>query len=126
MSPFTPGSTDEGPPPLPDSNPPATPSLIPITVAPGRRERVAEWHLVGQSDGGRRLLLDVTIGGPPCDTVTGLDIAESATTITITVHAGRLTSTDCPAGATAALATARLEARLAQPLGSRNLLGGID
>jgi len=119
------GSTESGPPPLPGSSPPPTPTLVPITPAPGSRDRVAQWHLAGQSDGGRRLLIDVAIGGPPCDTVTGLDVTETGTTVKVTVHAGRLVSADCPAGATGALATARLVATLDQPLGNRDLLGGI-
>ena len=118
-------SAQSGPPPLPGSSPPSIPSLVPITPAPGQRERVAQWHLAGQSDGGRRLLIDVAIGGPPCDAVTGLDVTETGTTVKVTVHAGRLVSADCPAGSTGALATARVVATLDQPLGNRDLLGGI-
>jgi len=125
VSPSAGGGTESGPPPLPESSPPPTVSLVPITPAPGRRERVAQWHLVRQSGGGRLLLIDVAIGGPPCDAVTGIDIAETATTVKLTVHAGRLTSADCPSGAVGSLATARMEARLARPLGKRELLGGI-
>jgi hypothetical protein len=117
-------ATGNGPPSLPPSGPPPTPALQPISPAPGLRERVARWHLAGQTDGGRRLLVDVAIGGPPCDTVTGVDVAETGTTVTVTVHAGRLTSADCPSGAAGSLATARVEARLARPLGDRELLGG--
>ena len=100
------------------------PSLVPITPAPGRQERVARWQLVEQADGGRRLLHDVQIGGPPCDTVTGIDVSESGTAVTVTVHAGRLAKADCPSGVTGALATARIEAQLKEPLGERELLGG--
>jgi hypothetical protein len=117
-------STESGPPPLPESSPPATPDLVPISPAAGRRERVAQWRLAGKPDGGRRLLLDVSIGGPPCDTVTGVDVTETAKTVRVTVHAGRLTKAICPSGSAGSLATARVEARLAHPLGNRELLGG--
>ena len=122
--PFTDGGADSGPLPLPESSPPATPSLAPITPAPGRQERVTRWELAGQADGGHRLLIDVQIGGPPCDTVTGVDVSETATTVTVTVQAGRLASADCPPGVAGSLATARVEARLREPLGERKLLGG--
>ena len=117
------GATGSGPPPFPASSPPPTGDLQPISVAPGRRERVAQWRLAEKTDGDRRLLLDVAIGGPPCDTVTGVDIAETSTTVTVTVHAGRLKSAACPSGSAGSLATARVEVRLAHPLGDRSLLG---
>jgi len=122
--PPTSGPAGSGPPPLPDSSPPPTPELVPITPVPGHHDRVAAWRPAGQSDGGRRLLLDVTIGGPPCDAVTGVDVTETGTAVTVTVHAGRLPSADCPSGVSAALATARVAAQLARPLGDRHLLGG--
>jgi hypothetical protein len=84
---------------------------------------VAQWHLASQSDDGRRLLVDVAIGGPPCDTVTGVDVSETTTTVTVTVYAGRLTSADCPAGSVGSLATARVEAVLSRPLADRELRG---
>jgi hypothetical protein len=117
------GSATGGPPSRPAGDPPPTPALQPISPAPGLRERVASWHLAGQLDGGRRLLVDVAIGGPPCDTVTGVDVDESTTTVRVTVHAGRLTSAVCPSGVAGSLATARVEARLHRPLGERKLLG---
>jgi hypothetical protein len=117
------GADGSGPPAFPASSPPPTGALTPITPAAGRRERVAQWRLAGQTDDGRRLRLDVSIGGPPCDTVTGLDVAETATTVTVTVHAGRLSSAVCPSGSAGSLATARLEAHLTHPLGTRTLLG---
>jgi hypothetical protein len=117
------GTADSGPAPLTDDTPPATASPAPVTPATGRRERVARWQLADRSDG-RRLLVDVQVGGPPCDTVTGVDVAETATSVTVTVHAGRLPSADCPEGVTGALATARVEATLERPLGDRQLLGG--
>ena len=118
------GTADSGPPPLPEVSPPLTPELVPITPAPGRRERVARWQLAGQSDDGRRLLLDVAVGGPPCDSVTGVEVVETGTSVTVTVSAGRLNSADCPAGSAGSLATARVEAKLTRPLADRELLGG--
>ena len=106
------GTIDGGPPPLPQTSPPPIPTLVPITPAPGRRERVAKWRLADRSDDGRRLLVDVAIGGPPCDTVT--------------VYAGRLASADCPNGTAGSLATARVEAKLTRPLADRELLGGAS
>jgi hypothetical protein len=113
-----------GPPPLPESSPPPLPTLVPITPAAGQRERKAQWRLAGKSDDGRRLLVDVAIGGPPCDTVTGVDVAETETSVTVTVYAGRLRSADCPNGTAGSLATARVEAKLTRPLADRKLLGG--
>jgi hypothetical protein len=117
------GTASGGPPPLPDSSPPPTPTLLPITPAPGQRERVARWSLADSSADGLRLLVDVAVGGPPCDTVTGVEVSETDTTVTVTVYAGRLASADCPAGAAGSLATARVEAMLTRPLADRELLG---
>ncbi|HST83638.1 MAG TPA: hypothetical protein VLL08_18040 [Kineosporiaceae bacterium] len=115
-----------GPPPLPETSPPPLPTLVPITPAPGRREREAQWRLASQSDDGRRLLVDVAIGGPPCDTVTGVDVKETETSVTVTVYAGRLKSADCPSGTAGSLATAKVEAKLTRPLADRKLLGGAS
>jgi hypothetical protein len=118
------GSGSGGPPPLPEVSPPASPALTPIDPVAGTRERTARWRLAGQAEGGRVLLLDVQVGGPPCDAVTAVDVSESAAAVTVTVYAGRTGSGSCPPGVPAILGTARVRAVLAAPLGSRKLVDG--
>jgi len=113
-----------GPPPLPDASPPISPTLTPITPVPGTRERTVRWTSAGQADDGRTLLLDVAIGGPPCDVVTAVDVAESADSVRITVYAGATTPASCTRGIPARIGTVRVRAPLAQPLGLRTLLDG--
>lgn len=113
------GNGSGGPPPLPEVSPPATPALTPIDPVAGTRDRTVRWRLAGPADDGRVLLLDVAIGGPPCDAVTGVDVRESATEIKIIVYAGKTRSASCPPGVPAILGTTRVRAVLAQPLGSR-------
>jgi len=43
-----------------------------------RRAGRRRWTLAGGADGGGTLLLDVAVGGPPCDTVTAVDVMETA------------------------------------------------
>jgi hypothetical protein len=118
------GRGSGGPPPLPEVSPPATPALTPIDPVAGTRDRTVRWRLAGQADNGRVLLLDVPIGGPPCDAATGVDVRESATEVTIIVYAGKTGSGSCPPGMPAILGTARVRAVLAQPLGSRKPVDG--
>jgi hypothetical protein len=113
------GDGSGGPPPLPEVSPPATPSLTPIDPVAGTRDRTVRWRLAGQAEGGRVLLLDAPVGGPPCDAVTGIDIRESAAEVKIIVYAGKTGSASCPPGVPAILGTTRVRAVLTQPLGQR-------
>jgi hypothetical protein len=118
------GGATGGPPPLPDVSAPAPPSLTPVTPAAGTRERTVRWRLAGRGDGDRWLLVDVAIGGPPCDAVTGVDVVESADTVTVTVYAGATTPESCARGMPARVGTARVRVALGRPLGSRALVDG--
>jgi hypothetical protein len=113
------GRGSGGPPPLPEVSPPATPAPTPVDPVAGSRDRTARWRLAGQADGGRVLLLDATVGGPPCDAVTGVDVREASAEVTIIVYAGRTGSAPCPPGVPAILGTTRVRAVLTQPLGQR-------
>jgi hypothetical protein len=113
-----------GPPPLPDASPPASPALTSIDPVAGTRDRKVRWRLAGQAEGGRVLLLDVQVGGPPCDAVTGVDVRESAAEVTIIVYAGSTGSGSCAPGVPAILGTARVRAVLTEPLGSRKPVDG--
>ena len=118
------GGATDGPPPLPDVTRPAPPPRALTTPVAGGRDRTARWTWVGQADGGRVLLLDVTVGGPPCDAVTAIDVAEGPRSVRITVYAGVASSAACPSGVPALVGTVRVPARLAAPVGSRTVLGG--
>jgi hypothetical protein len=113
-----------GPPPLPDVSAPAPPSLTPVTPVPGTKERTVRWTLAGRGDGDRWLLVDVTVGGPPCDAVTGVDVVESADAVKVTVYAGATTPRSCTGGVPARVGTVRVRVSLGQPLGARVLVDG--
>jgi hypothetical protein len=108
---------------MPDRTTVATPGLTPVDLLPGTRARVATWRLAGR-DGARTLLLDVQVGGAPCDAVTDVDVQETANSVRITVHAGVVAFEGCGAGVPARLGVVRVRAHLEQPLGVRRLLGG--
>jgi hypothetical protein len=118
------GGLDSGPPPLPDSSAPALPVPPEVTPVPGRRDRTVPWRLVGRRDGDRTLLLEITIGGPPCDAVTAVAVAEATATVSITVYAGVAGQGRCGPGVQGSVGTFRVPARLAQPLGARTLKNG--
>jgi hypothetical protein len=65
-------------------------------------------------------VVEVQVGGAPCDAVTGLDVTESATTVALTVWAGRTPRADCH-GIPATLGTFRVRVPLDRPLGERTL-----
>jgi hypothetical protein len=116
-----PPATGGAPPALPDRAMPTLPVSSPVTPVPGSRDRAAAWRLAGSTEGDRVLLLDVTIGGPPCDVVTAIDKAETSDTVTIKVYAGKPVGASCGAGTPAKLGTVRVAVRLAAPLGTRHL-----
>jgi hypothetical protein len=111
------------PPPMPDSTTVPAPGLTPVDLLPGTHARVAAWKLAGR-EGARTLLLDVQVGGAPCDAVTDVDVRENAGSVVITVHAGVVAFEGCGAGVPARLGVVRVRAHLDKPLGARRLLGG--
>lgn len=119
-----PSGPGAAPPAMPDASVPATPELTPVTAVPGSRVRPLGFTQAGQSTDGRVLFLDVAIGGAPCDAVTGVDVAELPDTVTVTVYAGAVAGATCDPHPRAVLGTARIEVRLAEPLGSRTLRNG--
>ncbi len=93
-----------------------------IAVVAGAREREVAWRLVRSSR--RSLLVEVQVGGPPCDAVTGALADESSPhEVRLSLWAGRVAGveagdcTDIPA----TLGVARVEIELARPLGDRSL-----
>ena len=121
------GAASGGPPPLPEVSTPAPPSLVPVAPVPGTRARAVRWTLAGSADGGGTLLLDVAVGGPPCDAVTAVDVMETALRVTVSVYAGAATSAtsaSCGPGVPAMVGTVRVPARLSGPLGPRTLVDG--
>jgi hypothetical protein len=117
------GEATGGPPPLPDVSV-APPSLTPVAPVAGTKNRRVHWKLAGRGDSDRSLLVDVAIGGPPCDAVTGVEVVESAATVTVTVYAGTTQTEACTRGMPARIGTARVRVVLDQPLGSRTLVDG--
>jgi hypothetical protein len=118
------GAASGGPPPLPEVSTPAPPSLVPVAPVPGTRARAVRWTLAGSADGGGTLLLDVPVGGPPCDAVTAVDVMETADRVTVSVYAGATASASCGTGLPAMVGTVRVPAHLNRPLGSRTLVDG--
>ncbi|HKT05545.1 MAG TPA: hypothetical protein VJT31_39010, partial [Rugosimonospora sp.] len=81
----------------------------------------------GTVQGGQTLLLDATVGGAPCDLVTGVDVAETATAVRITVFSGvpaTARAQQCTGGLPAIAGTERVEVRLHRPLGARGVVHG--
>jgi hypothetical protein len=89
-----------------------------------QRARAARWTLAGSADGGGALLLDVAVGGPPCDAVTAVDVMETAERVTVSVYAGATASASCGPGVPAMVGTVRVPAHLSGPLGARTLVDG--
>jgi hypothetical protein len=120
-----PAGSESGPPPLPDATRASLPAPSPRDPVPGSRDRAVPWTLAGTAEGGRLLLLDVTVGGPPCDLVTAVDVAESASAVRITVHAGKPAGASCAPGPLPAIAAIeRVRVRLAAPLAGRTTVDG--
>ncbi|MBN1172560.1 MAG: hypothetical protein JXA67_10350 [Micromonosporaceae bacterium] len=111
-----------GPPAMPDQTTPTLPDPTPTTPVAGSRDRRVPWTLAGTEDGGRTLLLDVSVGGPPCDVVTAVETGERADAVRIAVFAGIPTGASCGGGIPAILATVRVRVLLEQPVGTRQLV----
>ena len=67
------------------------------------------------------LIVEVQIGGPPCDTITAADVDEAPTQVTVTLWAGRVTGATCT-DIPAMVGTARVRVPLVEPLGDRTLV----
>ncbi|HWI06933.1 MAG TPA: hypothetical protein VNT54_05405 [Solirubrobacteraceae bacterium] len=127
------GSPDDEParsePPNASSPPapaPAGPGAGAQHAAPvaGRRERKVPWELADSRERARILELEVTLGGPPCDALTAVDVRESSARVVVTLHAGRVPGARCGPGTEALVGTFRVIAQLAAPLGRRTLVDG--
>jgi hypothetical protein len=114
------GST--APPPMPDETPVSSAQPGVVTPVAGSALRRVPWRLV--SSEGHDLLLEVQIGGPRCDVVTAVDVAESAREVTVTVRAGAERGAECGPGVIARVGTVRVRATLAEALGQRELVDG--
>jgi hypothetical protein len=113
------------PPSHPATKTPA-PQREPPTIKPtaGRAKRTVPWKLVAKRDGERQLVLEVMLGGRPCDALTGISVRETRKTATITVRAGRVPGARCADGISAVVGTFRVVAQLVDPLGHRRLRDG--
>ena len=130
--PTGPASSEPGsvPPVAPEGSPPMITGPVPslpepsvVTPAPGARTRVVEWTRAGLSGDGRTVLLDVKVGGPPCDVVTAVTADETSDGVRVTVHAGALATANCTGAVPAMLGVFRVEAELSRPLGDRRVTG---
>jgi hypothetical protein len=79
------------------------------------------WRLVDEVPG-PALLIEVQIGGPPCDEITGVDVEEALEAVDVRVWAGRTSDASC-GNTPAALATARLRVATKRPIGGRTVRG---
>ena len=123
------GGDDRAAPPVPPSQQPvptADPTSVPVpapgVVRPvaGERERRVAWRLV-RALPGPAMLVEVQVGGAPCDLITGVDVTESDRAVRLVVWAGRELGARC-AGLPAVLGTVRLRVPLGEPLGIRVLV----
>jgi hypothetical protein len=90
---------------------------------PGKRLRQIPWRLVSADPGTQTVVVETVVGGIPCDRVTGVDVAETAASVTITVWAGPengATGCDGPQPAMAQIVWVRVP--LLSALGSRSVL----
>jgi hypothetical protein len=116
-------SVSPAPPPLPptpvSSSAVPTPTPAVIDPVPGRRERRVAWRFVSAVPG-PAVLVEVQVGGAPCDAVTAVEVRESATAVGLTVWAGRTPGAHCH-GIPATVGTFRLRVPLEHPLGDRSI-----
>lgn len=107
--------------PVPTAGPTPVPVPVPGVVRPvaGARERRVAWRLV-RALRGPAVLVEVQVGGAPCDVVTGVDVTESDRAVRLVVWAGREPRARC-AGPPAMLGTFRLRVPLGEPLRTRPL-----
>lgn len=115
------GTTSEG------RTEPAVPALPTLEPVAGSRERVVTWTLHSDriDPTSTSVVVEVEVGGPPCDVVTGYDTATDPTgdDVSITVWAGLAEGTTC-AGQPALLGRHALVIVLDDPIGERELVPG--
>ncbi len=120
--------------------PPVAPTVTPVPMPPGAapdplptptvmdpvtgaRERRLVWTLV--RSGGNELVVQTMAGGPPCDAVTGLDVTESASSVTVTVWSGRVPgAAGCDGPQPAMVGIFWIRVPLSAPLGARSVVPG--
>ena len=115
----SPGSVP--PAPLPDEETPDEPAPATVTPVAGERARVVPWRVVRAA--GTALVVEVQVGGRPCDAVTDVEVDESSERVRLTVWAGPVAGAECT-GQPALLGTARVRVRLAEPVGERDVIQG--
>ena len=125
VPPAPPASGMPGPSPLPE--PSHLPFPTPSITAPvaGQRQTSTPWTLVRAE--GTTVVVQVVSGGPPCTAVTGADVTETETTVTITTWTGPIDGTDASfcAGPQPAIAAIQwIRVTLEAPAASRTLLQG--
>jgi len=111
------------PAPLPE--PPGSGNPTPSVSDPvaGQRHRQVAWRLVAADPAARRVVVEAVVGGIPCDRVTGVEAAETASTVTVTVWAGpEVGATGCDGPQPALAQIVWVAVPLADVLGSRTLL----
>lgn len=91
----TPTGVPPAPPTAPDgegqasATPPALPPLPTLAAVPGTRVHRATWRVLAEQDpAADQVVVEVDVGGPPCDVVTGLEVNETNETVVLTVWAG--------------------------------------
>lgn len=112
-----------GPAPMSDPSNIQIPTPSVGSVVPGQRERPVVPRLIRAE--GSDLILEIVTGMPPCQAVTGMDVVETSTTVTVTGWVGRTpgaTGCDGPQPAIAAIQWIRVS--LAAPLGTRSFDAG--
>jgi len=121
------GRAEEAPPttpartPAPSADPDPVVTPTPGLIAPvsGKRDRVLPWRVVGPADG-PAAIVEVQLGGPPCDVITGMDVKESADAVRLTLWAGPESGARCQ-GVPALLGTFHVRVPLTAPLGNRHV-----
>ncbi|HRC12248.1 MAG: hypothetical protein IPJ15_07200 [Actinomycetales bacterium] len=111
------------PAPLPEPPGAGIPTPTLSDPVPGKRLRQIPWRLVSADPGTQTVVVETVVGGIPCDRVTGVDVAETAASVTITVWAGPengATGCDGPQPAMAQIVWVRVP--LLSALGSRSVL----
>lgn len=121
--PAQPSTGVPAPPAAPDVTTPA-PQRQRVQPVAGRSERRVQWKLAGERDGGRRLELEVMLGGPPCDALTGVEVRATDATVVVTLRAGRLPGARCGPGVEAFVGTFGVVVQLDEPLRGRRLIDG--
>lgn len=102
----------------PSSPEPSPPEPALISPVDGQQDRRLDWVVVDAT--GPEVIVEVRVGGPPCDVVTGLDVTEDSEEVTLTVWAGSEPGADC-SGFPATVGTYRVAVPLDEPLGARRL-----